>query len=267
VTEEQAEGAAVFRDYLLAREQQALAIDNRLRPLDGSIPLHAPIDLGSGTDPRVTTDVVAALPSPDDEVSAAVIDMFLLTKRKATVVVALDVSGSMAGEKIETATTASREFLHRLDAEDEVAVLTFNSDVVYLSDPRLAGEIVEVLSPQISTLEARGNTALYEAVCRATMLIDELQAEDESHGESRLYGIVLLSDGKNTMERITKGEMFANCLPTNAEADGVKVFPIAFGSDADKTLLQEIASVTGGRMWTADPDSIGDVYFSISAEQ
>jgi hypothetical protein len=69
------------------------------------------------------------------------------------------------------------------------------------------------------------------------------------------------------MERVTEGEMFANCLPANAEADGVKIFPIAFGTDADRALLEQIATVTGGRMWAADPDSIGDVYFSISAEQ
>jgi Ca-activated chloride channel family protein len=267
VSEEQGEAAAILRDYLLAREQQAMAIDHRLRPLDSGIPLHAPLDLSSGTDPRVTTGVVPALPSPDDNVSAAVIDMFLLTKRKATVVVALDVSGSMGGTKIETATAATREFLQRLDPADEVAVLTFGSDVIRLSEPRRAGEIVEGLAPQISTLEARGNTALYEAVCRATELIDALQTEDEAQGESRLYGIVLLSDGKNTMERVTEGEMFANCLPANAEADGVKVFPIAFGTDADRTLLEQIATVTGGRMWVADSDFIGDVYFSISAEQ
>jgi Ca-activated chloride channel family protein len=95
----------------------------------------------------------------------------------------------------------------------------------------------------------------------------DLQAEDEAAGESRLYGIVLLSDGEDTIGRPTEGQMFATCLPTNAEADGVKVFPIAFGGEADTAVLQRIANVTGGRLFTADPASIGRVYNSIAAEQ
>jgi len=61
--------------------------------------------------------------------------------------------------------------------------------------------------------------------------------------------------------------MFVTCLPTNAEADGVKIFPIAFGEDAAEEVLARIADVTGGRMYKADPASISNVYLSISAEQ
>jgi Ca-activated chloride channel family protein len=267
VSEEQVGAAGVFGDYLLAREQQELAVDHRLRPLDRNIPLHAPLNLEHGTDPRVTMDVVPALPSPDDEVSTAVIDLFKITKRKATVIVVLDVSGSMQGDKIKTARDATVEFLRRLDPEDEVAVLTFSSDVITLSEPNRTGEIVEELSPRISTLSASGTTALHAAVCQATALAGELQAEDEAQGEPRLYGVVLLSDGENTAGWQTEDHMFTTCLPAHAEADGVKVFPIAFGTNADKELLSRIASVTAGRMWEADPDSIGDVYLSITAEQ
>ena len=129
VDEEEAEAAAIFRDFLLDREQQELAIDNYLRPLDSSITLHSPMELANGTDPRVTTEIVPALPSPDADVSAAIIDLFTITKRKATVIIVLDISGSMEGEKIKSATEATVEFLSRLDPNDRVALLTF-SDVV-----------------------------------------------------------------------------------------------------------------------------------------
>lgn len=267
VSPEQAEAAALFRDYLLAREQQEMAIDSRLRPLDSSIPLRAPLDLATGTDPRVTPQIVPFLPAPDDNVSAAVIDLFKITKRKATIIVVLDISGSMKGDKIKTATTATAEFLRRLDPADEVAVLIFNSAVVTLSEPRRVSEIVEELSQRVSTLMAGGNTALYDAVCKATELIGRLRAEDQAQGESRLYGIVLLSDGEDTVGRPTENQMFTVCLPSSAEADGVKVFPIAFGKEANEALLSRVAQVTGGRLFTADPASIGDVYFAISAEQ
>ena len=267
VSEEQAEAAAIFRDYLLEREQQELAIDNFLRPLDTSIPLHAPMNLENGTDPGVSPATVRALPSPDAEVSAAIIDLFQITKRKATVIIALDVSGSMEGDKIRSATAATAEFLERLDPNDEVALLTFNDDVVTLSEPARVGDVVEGLSQRVSGLIADGNTALYGAVCQATEMATALKEEDADDGETRLYGVVLLSDGEDTMGEPTENQMFVTCLPANAEADGVKIFPIAFGEDAAEAVLDRIATVTGGRMYAADPASISNAYLSISAEQ
>ena len=267
VTAEQTEGAELFLDYLLAAEQQELAIDNFLRPLDTSIPLHAPLDLANGTDPRVSPDTIRPLPSPDADVSAAVIDLFLITKRKATIIIVLDVSGSMEGDKITAATAATAEFLSRLDPNDQVALLTFSSDVVLLSEPERVGDVAESLSQRVSSLIADGNTALYGAVCQATELTAQIQAADEEAGESRLYGIVLLSDGEDTVGNPTGNQMFVHCLPANAEADGVKIYPIAFGEDAAEDVLAEIAAVTGGQKFTADPTSISNIYISISAEQ
>ena len=263
----QSEAAAIFRDYLLAPEQQALAVDNRLRPTDSSIPLHAPLNLDNGTDPRVNLSNATRLSSPDAVVSAAVIDLFMITKRKATVIIVLDVSGSMQGENIKTATAATAEFLARLDPDDEVAVLTFSDNVVTLSEPDTVRNVVEGLSGRVRTLTAGGSTALYAAVCRAAALAGEEQDEDEAQGESRLYGIVLLSDGDDTTGQPTEHQMFTTCLPATAEADGFKIFPIAFGGNANEALLSRLALATGGRLFTADPDSISDVYFTISAEQ
>lgn len=267
VSPEQAEAAQIFLDYLLDREQQELAMANYLRPLDTSIPLREPMTLANGTDPNVTPSTVPPLPSPSAQLSEAVIDLFQLTKRKATLVIVLDISGSMEGDPIKTATTATAEFLSRLDPNDEVAILVFSNDVVVLSEPSRVGDVVEGLASRVTTLLANGNTALYQAVCQATELVNSLKAEDEAAGESRLYGIVLLSDGEDTVGSVTESQMFNTCLPSNAEADGIKIYPIAFGSGADEGVLARMARVTGGRMFTADPTSISNVYISISAEQ
>lgn len=267
VDDELAEAAAIFRDYLLAKDQQALAIDNYLRPLDNNIPLHAPMDLAHGTDPSVSPETVSALPSPSTEISSAVIDIFMINKRKATVIVVLDVSGSMEGEKIKSAREATAEFLSRLHPDDEVSVMIFSDLVNALGEPSRVGDVVEGLSQRVSGLLADGNTALYGAVCDAAKAIDRMRFEDIESGESRLYGIVLLSDGEDTVGRTTENQMFATCLPANAEADGVKIFPIAFGEAADTGVLSRIATVTGGRLFPADPESIGNAYLSISAEQ
>ncbi len=267
VTEEQAEAAAMFRDYLLAQEQQELAIVNYLRPLDGSIALHAPLDLENGTDPRVTTETIAALPSPSADISAAVIEMFLIAKRKATVMLVIDVSGSMEGDKIRAARDSTAEFLTRLDPDDEVGVLIFNQRVMEIIEPTRVGDVSEDLGKRISSLVADGDTNLYGAVCESVAQMQAVQDADIAAGESRLYGVVLLSDGEDTVGEIRETQMFTTCLPDNVEADGVKIFPIAFGDGADTSVLSKMADATVGRMFTASPESIENVYISISAEQ
>ncbi|GIK56388.1 MAG: solute-binding protein [Chloroflexi bacterium] len=267
VDAEEAEAATIFRDFILARAQQEKAIDNFLRPLDPSIPLRAPLTMANGTDPNVTPRTVALLPSPNAAVSNAVIDLFNITKRKATILLVLDVSGSMQGDRINTARAATVEFLNRLDANDEVGLIVFSNDVTMLAEPARVGDVVEGLSQRVNGLIADGNTALYGAVCEAVAQMETLRAEDLAAGESRLYGIILLSDGEDTVGRPTENQMFATCLPANAEADGVRIYPIAFGNAADVPVLERVANVTGGRMFTAAPTSISNVYLSISAEQ
>jgi len=151
--------------------------------------------------------------------------------------------------------------------DDEVALLTFDDGVVALSEPQPVRNVVEGLSSRVMSLIADGNTALYAAVCEAVEIAAAIKEEDLAGGESRLYGVVLLSDGEDTVGEPTENQMFVTCLPTNAEADGVKIFPIAFGEDAAEEVLARIADVTGGRMYKADPASISNVYLSISAEQ
>jgi Ca-activated chloride channel family protein len=267
VDEEEAEAAIIFRDFLLEREQQEKAMDNFLRPLDPNIPLRDPLTMANGTDPNVNPQTVASLPSPNAEVSNAVIDLFNITKRKATMLLVLDVSGSMEGDRINTARNATVEFLNRLDANDEVGLIVFSDDVTTLSEPARVGDVVEGLSQRVSGLIASGNTALYAAVCDAAKQMAVLRQEDVDAGESRLYGIILLSDGEDTVGETTENQMFATCLPDNAEADGFRIYPIAFGDAADTSVLERMANVTGGRMFTADPNSISNVYLSISAEQ
>ena len=267
VDADQVAAARMFRDYLLAPEQQKLAIDNYLRPLDSSIPLHAPLSLEYGTDPRVSTATIPALPSPSLEIANAVIDLFKITKRKATVLVVFDVSGSMEGEKIRTARTATVEFLQRLDPKDEVGVMVFNHELTFLAEPQPVANVAEDLAKRVSSLLADGGTNLYGAVCEAVKTIKDLQEQDLANNESRLYGIVLLSDGEDTSGVVTENQMFATCLPSGVEIDGVKIFPIAFGDSANERVLRKLAELTAGRMFSADQNSIAKVYLSISAEQ
>jgi Ca-activated chloride channel family protein len=267
VSDQQKQGALIFKDYLLEKNQQEMAIQYYLRPVDESIPLHAPIALESGTDPRVMRSVVPALESPSAEVAAAVKDVFHQTKKKATIILLLDTSASMEGEKIRNAIASSVNFVSRLDTNDQIYALGFGGEnLVYDLGGGRAGEVAESLTQKLNGLYADGNTPMYDAVCQAVELVDSLQTNDMANSDRRLYGIVLLSDGVDTASNLSENQMF-NCLPSGENVEGVKVFTIAYGEDADSDLMLRIANRTNGKTFTGDPASIESIYNAISAEQ
>jgi Ca-activated chloride channel family protein len=267
VTDEQKDAAKIFQTYLLDKKQQELAITYYLRPVDASIPLHAPLTLGDGTDPRVTRSSVPALQSPSADVSSAVKDVFHQTKKKSTIVLLLDISGSMEGDKIKNAVASSVNFVQRLDPNDEIYVMVFGGDGdVYELGGGRAADVGEDLVQKLNGLFADGNTPLYDGVCRALEKVNALQAADKANEIKRLYGVVLLSDGQDTASVNSQNQMF-NCLPSGENVEGTKVFTIAYGSDADADLMLRIANRTNGKTFTGDPESIESIYIAISAEQ
>ncbi len=267
VTDDQKDAAKIFQTYLLDKKQQELAITYYLRPVDESIPLHTPLTLDGGTDPRVTRSRVPALQSPSADISSAVKDVFHQTKKKSTIVLLLDISGSMEGDKIKNAVASSINFVNRLDPNDEVYVMVFGGDgQVYELGGGRAADVGEDLVQKLNGLFADGNTPLYDGVCRALEKVSALQAADKANEIKRLYGVVLLSDGQDTSSVNTQNQMF-NCLPSGENVEGTKVFTIAYGGDADADLMLRIANRTNGKTFTGDPESIETIYIAISAEQ
>ena len=76
VSAEQREAAQTYREYLLAFEQQDKAIEMGLRPAVPGVPLHAPITLENGTDPRVTEKTVQPLENVSATTHDAVVELF-----------------------------------------------------------------------------------------------------------------------------------------------------------------------------------------------
>jgi len=239
--------------------------------LDPSVALGPKLTRETGTDPDANPGNVPPFALPNPDLSKAIIDQFLNTKRKATVVLALDVSGSMGGERIASATTASAEFIRRLNRDDRLGVLVFSSQVHGLGPVAAVAEVGEARAEQVSGLYAGGGTAMNDAICAASRILDEERQKDAQAGEKRLYGIVLLSDGADSSSATSTQKMMATCLRTEgagAEAGEVpRIFVIAYGEDADNAVLKDLARATGGAVLSADPQSLQSTYLKLSAEQ
>lgn len=268
VSEAQAEAAGLFLDFLLSDEMQAEAGDHYVRALAAGRDMGPLLTLENGTDPAASTATVPAFAIPSPDVSESIIDQFLTTKRKATVIVVIDTSGSMNQDnRIGTATAATAEFIRRLAPEDRIGLVTFSDDVQAAFPVASVEDRGEDTAGRVLSLIADGGTNLHGAICAAADIVRTQQAEDSLAGDNRLYGIVLLSDGENTSGQISETRMFQECLARGEGEEGPKVFAISFGGEADSALLQRLAQETNGVMFTADPASIGGVYLRISAEQ
>ena len=273
VSSDQQEAARLFEGYLHEQAQQELAMQYYLRPVDPTIALTFTIAMG--TDPSVTTATVTQLGSPSAEVAEAVKDVFDQTRKKLTIVLVLDTSDSMTGEKIQNAAEAAAKMVEadELRPEDDVIAYVFNETVTELQAPSR-----EKLAATLRNLFAQGGTALNDAVIMAVERVKTLRAQDEAAQAPRLYGIVVLSDGEDTTSLKTENDMF-NALPTGEDVEGVRVFTIAYGADADPDeetcrvedatqdknidLLLRLANRTHGKCYLANPDDIEEILLEI----
>jgi Ca-activated chloride channel homolog len=255
VTAEHREAAQVYVSFLLARKQQERAITFGFRPADPAIALASPIDTAHGVnarEPQTTLEV------PEPTIVNAVLDVWQEVKRNARVVLAVDVSGSMDEQnKIAAARDGAGAFVSALGDRDEVALLTFNSQVAWPMPQTPVGPARQRLLGLIGGLFADGGTALYDAVSRAH------ESLVRSPEPSRISAVVVLSDGADRNSKVTL-EALLKQIRFDNEGRSVRVFTIGYGSDAHAEELRAIADATQGRYYEGKPENIREVFKEIS---
>jgi uncharacterized protein YegL len=167
--------------------------------------------------------------------------------RPLPVILLLDSSGSMEGDKINILNAAVREMLQSFASEDDISaaihvgVIQFGRTVGW-HQPLLP---VEDVINQWSDLEASGKTPLGQGL---TLLRESL--DDRSVISSRAYRptIVLVSDGKPTDD--WGGPMEE--LQASPRASKVARFAMGIGADADLVVLSGfIGTASGSRVFEA----------------
>lgn len=266
VTAEQKEAAELFKQFLLNKDQQTAAVSVGLRPADLAVPLSAPLDAANGANPTVSAQNSPNLEYPTDETVTHILDVFHQVKKKATVIMIVDTSGSMLGEKLKGALDGANSFLQQMEPDERVIVIAFSSTINELNTVGRVGDVREELSQRVAGLYAQGSTALHQVVITALDRMEEIQKEDAANGENRLYGIVLLTDGKNEISGGPSEADLLSKLPAGDQPGGVKLFTISYGADANKDLMKTLANRTNGKNFEGTPQNIRSVYLSISSE-
>ncbi len=256
VTDEQREAAEIFEDFLLAEEQQLGAIEYGFRPADPAIALSSPLDTQHGVDPQQPQTVLEV---PEADVVAGILDLWRTeVKKPVDLVVVMDVSGSMEGEKISAARSSLIEFVRLLEGRDRLEIILFSDDLLVLTPLSELGDKREDVLTRVSGIIEGGDTRLYDAI---QMAYDELEEQgDPKH----IRAIVALTDGNDTASQIYLDQLMASVGDLTEGGNATKVFTIAFGNNADRSILEQIAETTGAKQYDSDPDTIREVYADIA---
>jgi Ca-activated chloride channel family protein len=255
VTDEQRAAAEAFRAYLLDQPQQLKAIEYGFRPADPSIPLASPLDAQHGVDPAQPQTVLEV---PRAEVISGIQDLWRRVKKPVDLVVVMDISGSMRGDKIVAARSSLLQFIDLLDDRDRLQIVLFNTNRVTVSPLSPLGEKRADVTVRVSGIVEGGNTLLYESVRAAYRDLEE--QGDPKH----IRAMVVLSDGEDTASNISLQTLLDEIDDRSEAGDATKIFTIAFGGDADRDVLRQIAEITGGQQYEGDPETISEVYARIA---
>ena len=256
VTAEQKEAAGLFENFLLDKPQQLKALELGFRPADPSIPLASPLDTQHGADP---TQPQTILEIPSAAVIEGIQNLWRQTKKPVDLIVVMDISGSMGGDKITSARSSLMQFVQKLDDRDRLQINLFSTDIstiTPLSD--LGGKRQQVLD-SVSGIFEGGDTKLYDATLQA---YQELQKNgDPKH----IRAVVVLTDGQDTVSINTLDDINKEINASAGEGgNAIKIFTIAFGDGADKEVLKKIAEPTGGKEYDSSPENIQKIYDDIA---
>jgi Ca-activated chloride channel family protein len=239
-------------------ETQRKAMKLGLRPISQTIPLGSPFTPEYGAKAKIDTSKIFQV--PDERVLRRVRDLWEEAKMPASIVLLLDISGSMKGRPIQNAKSGAITFIDKMNRWDELEVITFSDKAVPLIELDQIRENGEVARMKIRSLKASGNTCLYDSIQRALATIRQRREQ----APDRRYGIIVLSDGVDTRSALRPSQLMTS-LPRGDNPNVTKLFTIAYGSKTNKDFLNEIADATNARMFRSTAQEIGKVYRELSA--
>ncbi|WP_440990183.1 vWA domain-containing protein [Haloarchaeobius baliensis] len=163
-----------------------------------------------------------------------------------------DVSGSMSGPKIDALRTAAQDFVDNLAGTDEAAAISFSGGATL--DQELT-TVYQDVKDAIAAYTAGGSTNMTAGISLANQEL--MTGSNASAGASKV--MIVLTDG--VVNSPTNAEQAA----TDAKNDGIRIFTIALGGDADEAFLEnDIASNPGDAFIAPDPADLDTIYEEIA---
>ncbi len=250
---------ARFADFVRSTESQKKVLSLGYRPSDLNVPLNSPgspIRVDNGVDP-VQPKTSLQVPAP--AVLEAVQKNWSQAKRRTNVMLVVDTSGSMEGDKITNVKQALKIFIEQIQNDQErVGMVLFSNTPYTTLAPQELRTNRAALNSTIDNIRVGGNTALLDSVRAAYNQLQILNDKD------RINAIVVMTDGLENNSSITLTKLSEYMRNTNQSGVPVLVFAIGYGKDADYKTLKTLADATGGQAREGSLETIRQLYKLLS---
>ena len=280
VTATEKKAAQQFIDFVQRPSAQKKVLEFGFRPGNPDVAIGTPISKTNGVDPDQPSTLLQV---PDPPVMLSLLQKWREQRKGARVLLVLDVSGSMkeaadpkdpnGPTKLDLAKKAAIEALGEFKSDDQVGLRIFTTGL----GPNQDADFQDLLKvqPMSANREGLASKIRDQFPQNATPLYavagDAFGDMVTQYDPTKINAVVLLTDGKNDdgdtsddrqqltalLEKLRRGTDGEN-------AKSVRVFPIAYGSDADLDTLKEIAEATNAAAYDAsNPATITKVFTAV----
>ncbi len=185
----------------------------------------------------------------------------------------LDLSGSMGGDRLVALKQAMVNLsggdssitgqFARFRNREQVTFLPFNQDVIEIRDFSIGknGLGMQKIQDYINSLKATGGTGIYSSLKTA---YQQARLAIEKDPE-RFYSIVLMSDGISN-EGLSYQQFEQYYRQESDYLANIRTFPVLFG-EADQQEMDNLARLTGGRVFDSRKDPLSHVFKKIRGYQ
>jgi Ca-activated chloride channel family protein len=185
----------------------------------------------------------------------------------------LDLSGSMEGERI----AALKQAMNNLTGDDasitgqfarfrnreEITIIAFNNAIIETREFTIDkdGAALQEIKQYVTGMQVGGGTAIFSALQTAYQQATIAKKADPN----RFYSIVLMTDGLN-QDGISYSDFNSFYSKEADTLAGIRAFPILFG-EANSDELQNLATLTGGKMFDSRKSSLAQAFKQIRGYQ
>lgn len=247
--------------FLQSEDAQQIATDLGLRPGTPGIPLGAKFTSEFGVTPQPSYD---SYRPPQPEVAEAMINAWTqLAKKPSQVVIVVDSSGSMSGNKLPAVQQTLQNYINRLNPTDRITLIDFDTEI--RSPVQIDGTAQgrDRGFQFINGVSVGGGTRLYDASLYARdWLLQNLRPD-------AINAVLVLTDGEDSDSSTNLEQLAAELEKTGFEGDQrISFFTIGYGNEGEfnPEVLQRMAETTGGYYSKGDPETISRVMDNLQLE-
>jgi Ca-activated chloride channel family protein len=165
----------------------------------------------------------------------------------------VDVSGSMAGQKLQYVQQGLGLLIDGMRDDDQLALITYSDQAMVVKPMTRVGAERVALRKAVQNLQANGGTNLHDGLMAGYR---EVLDHQDSARQNR---VIMLSDGNPTEGVLSSETIIADSRPYNS--DGIGLTTVGLGADFNIALMRGLAQQADGNFYfLEDTGAIDEVF-------